>query len=220
MTLAARSTKRIRTAPSATSMPPGGLGPARVTRGGSPCSVNLAGTGSDLSLSPGIFVPADAIGVDEGGAAVVHAFPVGIVVGLFDGLLQGVVDGIGLDRDGVGEIARISGLHGVPGHAGAPSGRAVPGQRSTETLPRSTRDRDAAVARDGPEHLAVDGLGDGVLLGRLLGGQQPERHVHGVVLEARPLGFVGVRVAVVAGAEEGGVEELAQAGGIDVACRA
>ena len=53
VTVAASSTNRIRTVPPVTSRPPGGRGPVRVTTGGSPRSVNLAGTGRDLSSSHG-----------------------------------------------------------------------------------------------------------------------------------------------------------------------
>ena len=139
VTVAAGSWKRTRTVPRRTSMPPDGAGPVMVMSGGAPALAEVVGDGQRGDRpGPGAGIGALADRGDECVADMIGGLPAFAGVGLLDGGTAGVLDVVGLDRDGGVAVDGEAGLHRVGAHATAPAGAGGSGANVTETLPLAT----------------------------------------------------------------------------------
>ena len=137
------STKRIRTVPPVTSMPPGGAEAGQRDHGRFAVLSETVGNG-ERRIAPGVGIHALGQGLDKCWAAIVDGLPVGIVAGLLDGLFQCLVERIGFDRYNVVVVGCVAATDGKICHcAASPVAASVAasvhtGPISTLTLPPRT----------------------------------------------------------------------------------
>ena len=120
-------------------MPPDGAGPVIVMSGGAPRSLKSSGTSSaetgpdqEQASAPSPIAAMNALPKRA------EAFQRSPALASSMAVRQGVLDAVGLDRDGGVAVDGEGGLHRVGAHATAPAGVGDSGANSTETLPLAT----------------------------------------------------------------------------------